>query len=54
VMGLDIDVNVVAKYAVSHPVETFDDFLNQMCDFIERREEILKELGIGVDMSQLV
>ena len=54
VMGIDIDVNLVAKYATSHPVETFDDFLNQMCDFIERREEILKELGVGVDISQLV
>ena len=52
--GFDIDVNVVAKYAANHPVTTFGEFMDQMFDFIERREEILEELGISIDMTEFV
>ena len=50
----DIDVNIVAKYAAAHPVETFGGFLDQVFDFIERREAILEELGSSGDMTQLI
>ena len=48
----DVDVNVVAKYAMSHPVATFGELMDQMFDFVEKREAILKELDIDGNMTQ--
>ncbi|MBM3299529.1 MAG: hypothetical protein FJY85_06220 [Deltaproteobacteria bacterium] len=45
-LNLDIDVNVVARYAQEYPVNTFGEYLEQMYNFIEARDKILEQLGI--------
>jgi acyl carrier protein len=52
--GFDLDVNIVAKYVADHPVKTYGEFVEQVYQFIERREEILAELGITMDTSRLI
>lgn len=42
----EIDVNLAAKYAQDHPVETYGEFKNQLFFFIEKPDEVFKELGI--------
>ena len=49
VIKLDLDVNILAKYAQDYPVETFGEYLDQLYIFIEKYEQIFKELNIDVD-----
>jgi len=54
-LNLELDVNTVAKYSQDHPAETYGDFMDQIFTFIERPDEVLKELGIDKEemMSQV-
>lgn len=47
--GIEMDVNVAVKYAQDHPVEYYGDFKEQMFLFLEKPDEVFKELGIDKD-----
>jgi acyl carrier protein len=53
-LGFDLDVNIVAKYTADHPVRTYGEFVEQVFQFIDRREDILAELGVTLDTKRLV
>jgi hypothetical protein len=41
-----MDVNIAAKYAQNHPVQTYGEFREQIFYFIEKPDEVFKELGL--------
>lgn len=47
--GIEMDVNVAAKYAQDHPVERYGEFKEQMFFFLEKPDEVFKELGLDKD-----
>lgn len=47
--GIEMDVNIAAKYAQDHPVERYGEFKEQMFLFLERPDEVFKELGLDKD-----
>lgn len=47
--GIEMDVNVAAKYAQEHPVERYGEFKEQMFFFLEKPDEVFKELGLDKD-----
>lgn len=53
-LGFDLDVNIVAKYIADHPVRTYGEFVEQVFQFIDRREEILAELGVTLDTKRII
>ena len=52
--GFDLDVNIVSKYTADHPVKTYGEFVEQVFQFIERREDILAEMGVTLDTRRLI
>lgn len=47
--GIEMDVNVAAKYAQDHPVEHYGEFKEQMFFFLEKPDLVFKELGLNKD-----
>ncbi len=47
--GIEMDVNVAAKYAQDHPVERYGEFKEQMFFFLEKPDEVFEELGLDKD-----
>lgn len=47
--GVELDVNIAAKYAQDHPVELYGEFKEQMFFFLEKPDDVFKELGIDKD-----
>ena len=47
--GIDMDVNIAAKYAQEHPVERYGEFKEQMFIFLEKPDEVFEELGLDKD-----
>lgn len=41
---LDIELRQIGKYIVKHPVKTVGEAINTLYDFIERGDELLKQL----------
>lgn len=44
--GIEMDVNIAAKYAQDHPVEHYGEFKEQMFFFLEKPDEVFTELGL--------
>ncbi len=44
--GIEMDVNIAAKYAQDHPVEKYGEFKAQMFLFLEKPDRVFEELGL--------